>query len=100
MQSVNESFFADSVYNSRFMSSDFQSFPSTHAIETDPISFNLPALVSGSINRINQALFSVTVELVKKNENKPADASKVALGNAMNVFYLKCKVTKYFFYSQ
>ena len=66
----------------------------------DPISFNLPALVSGSIYRINQALLSVTVELVKKDGNKPADASKVALGNAMNVFYLKCKVTKYFFYSQ
>ena len=42
-------------------------------------------------------MLSLTVELVKKDGNKPRDASKVALGNAMNVFYLKCKVTKYFF---
>ena len=54
VQSVKESFFGDALYDSRFTSSDYHSFPSTHAIETDPISFNLPALKSGSVYRINQ----------------------------------------------
>ena len=81
MQSVVESYFTDSIYDARFTSSDLHSFPSTHAIETDPISFNLPALKSGSVYRINQAVMSISVELTKKDGSKPADGSKVALAN-------------------
>ena len=66
VQSVVENFFADSLFDSRFFSSDLHSFPSTHSIETDPISFNLPSLKSGSIYRINQAVLTLTVELKKK----------------------------------
>ena len=51
VQSVVESFFTDSLLDARFTSSDLHSFPSTHAIVTDPISFNLPALKSGSVYR-------------------------------------------------
>ena len=88
MQSSNESFFSETLYDSRFTSSDFHSFPSTHAIETDPISFNLPALKSGSVYRINQALLSISVELVQKTNNqKPANGSKVALGNLLSFFF-------------
>ena len=81
MQSVIESFFGDSIFDARFTSSDIHSFPSTHAIETDPISFNLPVLKSGSVYRINQAVMSISVELTKKDGTKPADSSKVAFGN-------------------
>ena len=82
MQSLYETFFGDAYFDSRFTSSDFTSFPTTHAIETDPISFNLPALKSGSVYRMNQAVLSISVELVqKKDGKKPADGSKVALGN-------------------
>ena len=88
MQSSNESFFADGIYDSRFTSSDFHSFPSTHAIETDPISFNLPPLKSGSIYRINQAVLSISVELVKKDGSKPSNSSKVALSKLLTFFLL------------
>ena len=81
MQSVVESFFTDSLFDARFTSSDLHSFPSTHAIVTDPISFNLPALKSGSVYRINQAVLSISVEITKKDGSKPSDNAKVALGN-------------------
>ena len=85
-----EDFFADSLFDSRFTSSDFHSFPSTHAIETDPISFNLPSLKSGSVYRINQAVLSISVELLKKDGTKPDNSSKVALGNSIMFFMVKC----------
>ena len=85
-----ENFFADSLFDSRFTSSDFHSFPSTHAIETDPISFNLPSLKSGSVYRINQAVLSISVELLKKDGTKPNNSSKVALGNSIMFFMVKC----------
>ena len=90
VQSVVENFFADSLFDSRFTSSDFHSFPSTHAIETDPISFNLPSLKSGSVYRINQAVLSISVELLKKDGSKPNNSSKVALGNSIMFFMVKC----------
>lgn len=90
VQSVVENFFADSLFDSRFTSSDFHSFPSTHAIETDPISFNLPSLKSGSVYRINQAVLSISVELLKKDGTKPNNSSKVALGNSIVFFMVKC----------
>ena len=37
VQSVSESFFADSVYDSRFLSSDYHRFSPDHAISNDPL---------------------------------------------------------------
>ena len=76
-----ESYFSESIFDARFTSSDYHSFPTTHAIETDPITFNLPALKSGSVYRINQAVMSISMEITKPDGSKPANNSKVALGN-------------------
>ena len=37
VESVAENFFADSVYDSRFLSSDYSVFPPDHAIQNHPI---------------------------------------------------------------
>ena len=81
VQSVVESFFGDSPFDSRFTSSDIHSFPTTHAIVVDPISFKLPALKSGSIYRMNQAVLSISVEITKKDGTKPPNSAKLALAN-------------------
>ena len=89
MQSVVESFFGDFPFDSRFTSSDLHSFPTTYAIVVDPISFKSPALKSGSIYRMNQAVLSVTVEITKKDgTTKPPNNSKVGLANNSGTIHL------------
>ena len=81
VQSVVESFLGNFPFDLRFTSSDLHSFPTTHAIVVDPISFKLPALKAGSIYRMNQAVLSMSVEITTKKGVKPPDNAKVALAN-------------------
>ena len=37
IESIAESFFADSVYDSRYLSSDYHQFSPDHAISNDPL---------------------------------------------------------------
>ena len=37
IESLAENFFSDSVYDSRYLNSDYSLFPPDHAIDNDPI---------------------------------------------------------------
>ena len=41
---VTESFFGASIFDGRFVSSDYHSYKTVNSVEIDPLSFSLPAL--------------------------------------------------------
>ena len=72
VQSTQEDFFGTSYFDGRFTSSDYHMFPPIHAIEVDPLTFVLPAMKSGSVYRMNQAVLSISVKIKQRDGQPPA----------------------------
>ena len=81
IQSTQEDFFGTSYFDGRFTSSDYHMFPPIHDITVDPLSFVLPAMKSGSVYRMNQAVLSISVKIMQRDGQPPAKDSLVALAN-------------------
>ena len=81
IQSTQEDFFGTSYFDGRLTSSDYHMFPPIHDITVDPLSFVLPAMKSGSVYRMNQAVLSVSVKIMQQNGNPSPKDSLVALAN-------------------
>jgi hypothetical protein len=92
--SLESGYFDPGLYDTRLLSSDMHSFTPVHSLSNDPIYFELPALKSAACYRINQAILSAKIKLVKSDDSKLTKNSQTSVANnTVNSLFAKSSVT-------
>ena len=97
---TSESFFESGLYDSRFLSLDWQEYHAANALSDDPITIELPRIRSNGIYLLDKAILTLGVILRKSRPSAmnpggevPDDDSKTALSNnVLNSLFEKSEI--------